>query len=295
MSGKEQSISFYRSGGNPDLFIKAYDHTLRLWQVSVESVYIPSSFGLTHVLAAGPEGAEPLVLLHGFGFSSTAWFGNIQALSAGYRIYAIDFPGDINKSRSTRPIKNKADCAAWFTEMLDGLHIEKANVCGHSYGGFLALVLAARLSSRIHKIIALAPGASLQPQSKEFFIRSLLAGMLPTTKRINRLMDYMTGKGNTINQTIKDQFIAAMQNALPRTKLFISYLKDVELELIKVPVLLLIGDQDIQYDVEKAVARARKVIQGIEVTVIPGTGHGLPLEKPDIVNRFMLDFLGRKS
>lgn len=105
-------------------------------------------------------------------------------------------------------------------------------------------------------------------------------------------MDFMTGKGNSINQTIKNQFITGMQNALPRTKLFTSCIKDDELRLIKAPVLLLIGEQDIQYNVEKAVKRAQKLIQGIETTVIPGVGHGLPLEKPEIVNRLMLDFLG---
>ncbi|MBC8080418.1 MAG: alpha/beta hydrolase [Gorillibacterium sp.] len=274
--------------------MKAYDDTLALWKVPVESLYISTSFGFIHVLVAGPEDAEPLVLLHGFGFSSTMWLDNVNALSGQYRVYAIDFPGDINKSSSIRPIKNKADCAAWFIEMLDGLHIDKAHVCGHSYGGFIALVLATRLSSRIRKIIAISPGASMQPQNKGFFIRCLLAGMMPTTTRINKLMNYMTGKGNVINQTIKDQFIIAMQNALPRTKLFVSYINDYELEQITVPVLLLIGDQDIQYDVKQAVNRAEKVIQCIEATVIPHTGHGLPLEKPELVNTLMLDFLGRK-
>lgn len=291
MNGEQRVISIYRKSGNPDLVMKAYNNTLQLWKVPVESIYISTSFGLTHVLVAGSEDAEPLVLLHGFGFSSTEWLENIEALSGCYRVYAIDFPGDINKSSSIRPITNKADCAAWFTEMLDGLNVDKVHVCGHSYGGFIALVLATRLSSRIRKVIAISPGASLQPQSKGFFIRCLLAGMMPTTKRINKLMDYMTGKENVINQTLKDQFIVGMQNALPRTKLFVSYINDDELGQITVPVLLLIGDQDIQYDAEQAVNRARKLIHGIEAKVIPHAGHGLPLEKPEIVNALVLDFL----
>lgn len=293
MIDKQHVISIYRKGGKPDLVLEAYNSTLRLWKVPVESVYVPTTYAHTHVLIAGPEDAEPLVLLHGFGFSSTVWLDNIEALSRSYRVYAIDFPGDINKSISAKPIKNKEDCAAWFTELLNGLHVDKVHICGHSFGGFITLVLAAHLSSRIRKIILLAPAASLQSQSKEFFIRCLVAGMMPTTSRINHLMDYMTGKGNYINQTIKNQFITGMQNALPRTKLFTSYIKDNELQLIKAEVLLLIGDQDIQYNVEKAVKRARKQILDIEITVIPGVGHGLPLEQPEMVNRLMLDFLGR--
>lgn len=168
MIEEQRVISVYRKGGRPDLVMEAYDHTLRLWKVPVESVYVPTSFGHIHVLIAGGDDAEPLLLLHGFGFSSTVWLDNIERLSQCYRVYAIDFPGDINKSISVIPIKNKADCAAWFTELLNGLSLDKVHVCGHSFGGFIALILAARLSLRIKKIILLAPGASLQPQSKEF-------------------------------------------------------------------------------------------------------------------------------
>lgn len=294
MPSKKREISIYRKGGDPDAVMKAYDATLRLWKVPVDSVYISTSFGTTHVLVTGSEEAEPLVLLHGFAFSSTVWLDNIEALSRRYRVYAIDFPGDINKSRSIKLIKNKVDCAIWFTEMLDGLHVEKTNVCGHSYGGFIAMVLASRVSSRICKLIVLAPGGSFQKQRIDFFMRCLLAGMMPSTTRINKLMDYMTGKGNFINQTIKDQFRIAMQNALPRTKLLVSYIKNSEMKLINVPVLLLIGDQDIQYDAQKAIKRARKVIRDIEAIVIPNTGHGLPLEIPKKVNTLMLNFLDRK-
>lgn len=42
----------------------------------------------------------------------------------------------------------------------------------------------------------------------------------------------MTGKGNSINQTIKDQFRIAMQNKLPRTKLLVLYIKNSEMKLI---------------------------------------------------------------
>ncbi|AIQ52521.1 alpha/beta fold hydrolase [Paenibacillus sp. FSL R7-0331] len=289
-----QVISIYRKAGKPDSVMEAYNNTLQLWKVQVESKYIATSFGDIHVLVAGPEDAEPMVLLHGFGFSSTVWLDNIEAVSTCYRVYAIDFPGDINKSISTRPIKSKEECAAWFAEVLDGLDIDRVHVCGHSFGGFIALVLAARLSSRIQKIIALAPGASLQPQSKAFFIRSLFAGLMPTTTRLTKLMDYMTGKGNSVNETIKNQFITGMQHALPRTRLFVSCLNDDELQLISNPVLLIIGDQDIQYNVNRAVERANKLIHNIEASIIPRTGHGLPLERPELVNGLILDFLGRK-
>ncbi|NRF94544.1 hypothetical protein HQN89_26925 [Paenibacillus frigoriresistens] len=81
-------------------FIQAYDRTLQEWEVPVESKYLDTSFGKTHVLISGPEDAEPLILLHGFGFSSTMWIENVKPLSERYCIYAVDFIGDINKSEA---------------------------------------------------------------------------------------------------------------------------------------------------------------------------------------------------
>jgi pimeloyl-ACP methyl ester carboxylesterase len=133
----------YRNeNGAKEAFIQAYDRTLQEWDVPVESTYLDTSFGETHVLISGPEGAEPLILFHGFGFSSTMWIENMRPLSKRYRTYAVDFIGDINKSEAIRQIKNKEECANWFHEILNGLDIQKAHVAGLSYGGFIALVLA---------------------------------------------------------------------------------------------------------------------------------------------------------
>jgi pimeloyl-ACP methyl ester carboxylesterase len=186
------------------------------------------------------------------------WLENISALSSRYRVYAIDFPGDINKSSSFWPIRNKTDCAAWFTEMLDGLNIDMA----HSLWSFLWWIYyddsCYSFISTYTKGNHVKPWCRHKATEQRFFHSLLLAGMLPTTKRIQDLMDYKTGKGNLINQTLNYQFTIAMQNALPRTKLFVSYIKDNELQQISVPALLLIGDQDIQYDVQQEMKRIRR-------------------------------------
>jgi 3-oxoadipate enol-lactonase len=60
---------------------------------------------------------------------------------------------------------------------------------------------------------------------------------------------------------------------------------------IHVPTLIIVGDQDVQTilqiaDIlEKGIAGAKKV-------VIPGTAHHLNMEKPEELNRGILEFLG---
>ena len=42
---------------------------------------------------------------------------------------------------------------------------------------------------------------------------------------------------------------------------------------------------------EHAAAMVRALPAGSQLGVVPGTSHGLPFEKPDLVNRLILDFL----
>ena len=62
-----------------------------------------------------------------------------------------------------------------------------------------------------------------------------------------------------------------------------------ELARITAPVLVMQGDDDgVRMDWNLALARA---LPRGQFAVVPGTGHGAPLQKPEVVNRMILDFL----
>lgn len=63
-------------------FSEAYATAAARWPTGTESLDVPTSWGRTHVLAAGPAGASPVVLLHGDGATATAWAG-VAAVLAG--------------------------------------------------------------------------------------------------------------------------------------------------------------------------------------------------------------------
>lgn len=77
---------------------------------------------------------------------------------------------------------------------------------------------------------------------------------------------------------------------LPPTVLPVPY-KDEELNGIKIPTLLLIGQQEALYDPVVAVARAKQLIPNIKTELIPHAGHELSLSKPETVNQRILEFL----
>jgi hypothetical protein len=61
--------SIYKKEQGEKVYKSAYYKTLREWEVPYTSYFVMTRFGSTHVIEAGVEEAEVLVLLHGFAFS----------------------------------------------------------------------------------------------------------------------------------------------------------------------------------------------------------------------------------
>jgi pimeloyl-ACP methyl ester carboxylesterase len=58
---------------------------------------------------------------------------------------------------------------------------------------------------------------------------------------------------------------------------------------VSIPTLVMMGDHDIP-SVEHA-DDIRNRLADAQPAIVPGTSHALPMEKPDLVNRLILDFL----
>jgi len=82
------------------MFRAAYDAALRLWPVPYEELDIRTRFGSTHVVAAGPKNASPVVLLHGYMATSVMWSPNVVDFARSYRVYAVDIMGQPGQEHS---------------------------------------------------------------------------------------------------------------------------------------------------------------------------------------------------
>ena len=130
--------------------------------------HTPSS--RTTGLAFDRTGAgEPLVLLHGQGFSRRSFDPVVPILAEHFDVIAVDLPGH---GESPRPAKGAGstprDLAAAVAGLLDELGIATAYVVGNSSGGWVALELA-RLG-RARTVTALAP-AGLWRRTAPWHIR----------------------------------------------------------------------------------------------------------------------------
>lgn len=272
-------------------YLAQYRENMGLWPVAYEERYVETSHGTTHVITCGPADGKPLVLLHAYLFSATSWYANIAALSAKYRVYAVDVMGDLTPTLQTKHFKNRAETAVWLQELLDALGIERALMAGHSYGGWLTLNLALCAPQRLERMVLLAPAASFVPMVGSFTWRRLYAFFF-RGRGLNAFAQWCLAPGNTVPEGLVDLMRLALKH-YRFTGMVVQpdVYTDEELRRIQTPALLLIGDHEVIYKAEAAMERANRLLKGLKSELIPNASHVLIAEQPERINAAMLAFL----
>ena len=285
----KKKLPVIKTPENRAAYLAAYEAMFALWKVPHDSIALKTSFGSTHINACGPGDGYPLVLLHGAGLTSTVWFANIAAFSAHHRVYAVDIIGDAGKSVADRLLTKRDDYAHWLREVFDGLNIEKGDLLGHSYGGWLTLNMALAHPERLRKIVLLAPAASFRPLS---FITKLILylGEFKIHPPARKFLQVAAAKGTVLEET----FIHHQEMVLRYCRaasMYPTVYTDAELKQIDHPALLLIGAGDKIYNPKKAIERAQEWMPHLTAEIIPDAGHLFIMDQPEIINELILRFL----
>lgn len=77
----------------------------------------------------------------------------------------------------------------------------------------------------------------------------------------------------------------------PRVSVFPAPFTERELQSIRVPVLLLVGDGESTFDPTSAIAQAQRHIPGVKTHMVAGSGHMIAMEASSVVNAEILRFL----
>lgn len=68
-----------------------------------------------------------------------------------------------------------------------------------------------------------------------------------------------------------------------------------EFQNFNIPTLLLIGDKEVIYPAEKAIANGKRLIPNLKTHLIAGASHSLTMEHADVVNELTLHFLQKEN
>jgi pimeloyl-ACP methyl ester carboxylesterase len=272
----------------------SYDELLASWPVRAESRLVPTPYGQTHVLVTGPAEAPPLVLFHGVGDDAAVmWLYNIGELSARRRCYAVDTIGGPGRSVPGESYAPGFDQVAWMTSLWQGLGIGRACVAGVSYGGWLATEAALSLGELVDRIVVLAGGiggGNVMLKMARLFLPALL---FPTERVMGRALAKLGGPVAVEDQRLRRHVTLLFRQYSPqamryhRTRPF----SDDELRSLSARCLWLLGANDVLADVPRSKERFRSL--GLPHEVIPEAWHALNHNRPELVDRLVLDFLSK--
>jgi len=282
-------------------YFEYYDKRASEWPMSSQARYVATSLGDTFVRTCGEETAPSLVLLPSGFASSLNWLPNIQGLASHFRIYAVDNIYDVGRSVNSRPIVDAHDLTAWLDELFTQLGlVNSINIMGLSFGGWLASQYALRHQDRLHRVVLAAPVATVLPLPAEWAWRGILGALPPhkffmTHFLTNWMCQDLAKRGDQLSKRMLENW---MNDALMAMKCFTfrmpitpTVLTDDELRSLSVPVLFMVGENEVVYPAVSAVQRIKTVAPAIKTEVLQNASHDLTISQTQLFNEKVSTFL----
>ena len=220
---------------------------------------------------------EPLVMLHG-GFASVNTFaGFTPRFAERYRVFSPERRGHGRMPDIEGPITYEimADDTNAF---IDALGVGPAHVVGWSDGANVGLITAIRRPDLVRKLVLI--GTSVNITGAKPWAKTLL-------EPVDHLPPMLIDEYASLSPDGRDHFPVVF-NKLVRA-IVDTPLTLADLARVSAPTLIMAGDDDLVTVEHQEAMRA--AVQDGQLAIVPGTSHGLPLEKPDLVTRLIFDFL----
>ncbi|NJN31256.1 MAG: alpha/beta fold hydrolase [Synechococcales cyanobacterium RM1_1_8] len=279
--------------------------------------------------AAKPQGKPPVILVHGFGAALGHWRNNIEALSQGQDVYALDLLGFGNSEKAAAPYSPLfwADQLHDFWQSFVG---RPAVLVGNSLGSVTCMMAAARYPQISLGLVWInLPDSSVLgpelPAIAQRTQRGIFALMRPgvrlvrygltsplvinpllTAIRPRRILTYWAKKAYYNPAVVDDELMDVLglppydrgaRQALRAMTRFVAnvpnaYRARQALPKLTVPMLLLWGKQDtfVPPMIGPKVAALNPRIRLVE---LDQAGHCPQDECPEVVNGLLLEWLGQ--
>ena len=246
-------------------------------------------------------GGEPLLLLNGAMMTIASWEPMAQAFAGRFSVVRCDFRGQLLTGGAARTTveENAADVAA----LLVALGVPAAHVIGTSFGGAVALALAALEPVRVRSLVAatITPTTDALRREAAALRRAtaeVLAGgdpglMADRTLPVFYSPEYLETHRAELGAR-RGQFAALPRWWFAAADAILASLGRFDLApylpRIACPMLVLAAERDRIMPLERARAMAA-AIPDARLVVVEGSGHVLVVEQPDRFVHECLAFL----
>jgi pimeloyl-ACP methyl ester carboxylesterase len=250
---------------------------------------------------------EPLILIHGSVVDIRYWKEQTPVLSKYYKVITYsrryNYPNDNPMDSNHSAIVEAKDLLG----LMDALKIERANVLGHSYGGYTALLFAIANPDRVKKLILAEPPLQRWlpdlpngsgkfekfmtntwiPIGKAFLEKGDREGLEVTSRRFfGTTLDSVPELWKTFMlQNVREwHALAVSADAYPK-------IDTVEVKNLKIPTLILSGALNTGKSNDLIDIRLTQLLPINKRVIIGNAGHEIFTDNPKATNQAILDFL----
>src|SRR5215217_4861136 len=222
---------------------------------------------------------EPRVLRDGGLVDSRFFEPNLGALAERFHVYTPERRGRGHSPDLPGPITYQlmADDTIAFLEAVVG---EPADLVGHSDGAFVAMLVAMQRPELVKPLVMISGGFNKSGEA------------VPEAEwNVDQLAEFLGPAYGEVSPDGIDQFkvVATKIGELAAVE---PNLQASELANVRQRSLVMFSDDDLV-----TLAHAVEMYDALpnaELAIVPGTSHFLPQEKPDLVNKLVIDFLTRE-
>jgi pimeloyl-ACP methyl ester carboxylesterase len=237
---------------------------------------------------------EPLLLIPGFASGAWNWFCQIEELSKDFRVITFD-PRGIGKSNANEADLRNLSMQTFIEDVraiLDDLKIEKANVLGASFGGFVAQEFVFAFPERVNKLIlacTTAGGANHVKPDIEILRSFAPDPSLPISEKIRRFIR------PAFTEEFNEQNAAEVERVCQMRE-HVAFSLDTESKLgaIKNETLIISGNKDKVVPMENSLNLAKN-LPNANLKIIENGSHLFFIENADQFNRAIKNFLKGES
>jgi pimeloyl-ACP methyl ester carboxylesterase len=245
---------------------------------------------------------EPLVLLNGIAMSAASWEEIARPLAERFRVVRCDFRGQLLSPGE--PPRDVLEHACDVVDLLDELAIDRAHLVATSFGGAVALLVAARWPGRVRSLVSIASADAFDDVMAEEVARwrqacfdSLAGGdrglISDVLEPVVYSPDYLAAHGE--ERALRRRQIAALPDVWFKGLVGLldstpSVALSGELAAVACPTLIVAAELDGFIPLARTRALADG-IPGARFVLIEGAGHAVVVERPQRLAALCLEFV----
>jgi pimeloyl-ACP methyl ester carboxylesterase len=233
----------------------------------------------------------PLILLHANTGNADSWQPNIPGfVEAGYRVITFDRRGWGRSRANPNTGPQPGTIAEDMHALVEHLTLKRFHLVGVAGGGFAAYDYVLWHPERLRSlVVAASGGAIVDEELRQLRQKTVLPNFASWPAEFREVsMGYMATNPEGLQRWLEIHHYSQQKgvSAQPqRTTITFEKLKT-----IRVPTLLMPGDQDLQAP-PWVMRRQLAHIPGAEFIVLPEASHSINWEQPEAFNRNVLEFI----